>query len=353
MAGVTPAARVGAVRRLLSAEVLAPADIVDRGVTVRDVSRANEVLLVRIDGGRGVALKSLPPDRCAAEMAVHDLAALRPGLRAVVPSLLAADRDAGWIARDLVVPGTTLTAAHRSAHGYPLAFARAVGRAIGAVHCACSDDPPVPPAPLPWALFALESTGPGSFAWDEAPLRAVLEAVADIDRHRAAFASARASWTAECLMHGDMKWDNCLVADSGAPQTEVRIIDWELAGHGDPAWGVAGIVQEYLGFAALAGLDVAGVRRTNAVELAAVGPLRLALRAFFGAYISTAMPSDVSTLAERAVRFAGVRLVQTSLEHASAGGAPTAAASALLELALAMLEEPDDVAERLRLTSDP
>lgn len=350
---VDGAARALAVHRLLSAGVLTGEDLVDRGVTVRDSSRANQVLLVQVDaGGSGVAVKTLAPERLAGELAVHELVAARSELAAVVPRLLAADPEAGWLAIELVVPGTTLTSAHRSSLGYPLALGQAAGRALGIVHRATRDLPTWPAPSLPWPFFALEPDGLGAFAWEEPPLRALLDRVADLTGRRAALAVARSTWRPECLVHGDLKWDNLLLVDGGGTQPEVALVDWELAGFGDPAWDIAGIVQEYVSFASLTGLDLAARRQASAVEIAAVGPLAAALRAFFTAYATAACPDDVGGLAHRAVRFAGVRLLQTSLEHASAGGPQTRSGPALLDLALAMIEEPVDLAGLLQLTAD-
>lgn len=344
-------ARAAAVSRLLAARVLTPAEIVDRGVTVHDASRANEVLLVQVEGGGGVAVKTLPAHRCAGELWIHELAAVRPALRRVLPALLAADPAAGWLVLELVTPGDTLTTAHRSAIGYPAGLARAVGRALGTVHRYTSDLGAGSPSHLPWSLFALEPSGPAAFAWEEAPLRSVLEGIDDLERHRRGFAAARSAWQPGCVVHGDFKWDNCLLAAPDGDEATVRIIDWESAGVGDPAWDVAGILQEYLGFVGLLGLEVAGDQRARALEVAAIVPLTDAVRTFFAAYARAAALADAPALAERAVRLAGVRLVQTSLEHASSSGERTPAAAALLDLALAMLEDPGALAVRLRLAA--
>jgi hypothetical protein len=58
--------------------------------------------------------------------------------------------------------------------------------------------------------------------------------------------------------------------------------------------------------------------------------------------------ADRAPLARRAVAFAGARLVQTGLEHASAAGHAEAAAP-LLRLALVLLERSGEAAAALRL----
>ena len=169
-------------------------------------------------------------------------------------------------------------------------------------------------------------------------LRAVLEAVPEPVRLADALARARASWRASCLVHGDLKWDNCLLA--GEPHApRVAVVDWEGAATGDPAWDLAGIVQQYLGHAELQGLEVGGARPLAALRLAGASELGAALAAFMDAYAGAA-GADRATLAARSVAFAGARLVQTSLEHAGSGD--HAAAAPLLRLALVLLERADE-----------
>ena len=59
----------------------------------------------------------------------------------------------------------------------------------------------------------------------------------------------RDRWHQETLIHSDIKSDNILVwrskQDTG---TEIRIVDWEMVQRGDPAWDVAGALQDYIAF---------------------------------------------------------------------------------------------------------
>ncbi|HEV2814718.1 MAG TPA: phosphotransferase, partial [Solirubrobacteraceae bacterium] len=236
--------------------------------------------------------------------------------------------------------------------GYPLDLAAAAGRAVGEAHRSTRDLAGEAPAALPWALFALDRDGPAAFAWSEAPLRAVLEGLAEPERFVAALEAARAAWRPECLVHGDLKWDNCLVADGDGGAPTVLVVDWESAGVGDPAWDVAGIVQEYLGYAALMGLEVSRARFATAMEIGGIAPLVDALRAFFDAYAGAAavpVRAERDALAVRAVRLAGARLVQTGLEHASRDGERNDASASLAALAPAMLSEPEALASHLGL----
>ena len=337
------ASRRGALALLLDEGLVEPAGIVDEGIRVRDASRANAVVLVDGPGEGGIALKLAAPERIETEEAVHRLAATRPRLAAVLPARLGGDAGAGWLARSLV-PGRTLLSVHRRGAGFPVAPARALGAAVGGWH-ADTADVALGDGEPPWALSALDRHGAAAFAWRDEVLRPVLDAVPEPERLAAALLRARAQWRPSCLVHGDLKWDNCLLAGE-APELRVYVVDWEGAATGDPAWDLAGVVQEYLGSAELQGLEVGGARPLVALGAAGQTELGAALGALMSAYAEAA-GVEPEPLAVRTVTFAGARLVQTSLEHARSVG--PAATGPLLRLALVLLERAEDAAAALRL----
>jgi thiamine kinase-like enzyme len=51
-----------------------------------------------------------------------------------------------------------------------------------------------------------------------------------------------AQWERYSLIHGDIKWMNFIVTEN---ESEVKLIDWEIADLGDPLWDVAGAIQSY------------------------------------------------------------------------------------------------------------
>jgi aminoglycoside phosphotransferase (APT) family kinase protein len=131
----------------------------------------------------------------------------------------------------------------------------------------------------------------------------------------------RQQWQAQTLIHGDMKWPNCLV--SAAPATQApRFIDWELAGWGDPLWDAAGILQEYL--ALWSGWE-------KPVE--EIAP---AMGAFWESY-----EAGESKDRQRAVGYAAARLIQTAFEQLQRQESMTAPAIRILQAALNILTAPD------------
>ena len=61
----------------------------------------------------------------------------------------------------------------------------------------------------------------------------------------------RKQWRSVTVIHNDIKSDNILVrvgAEPGTDGVEVRIVDWELVQFGDPAWDLAGSLQDLVIF---------------------------------------------------------------------------------------------------------
>ncbi|SRR5579871_589274 len=143
----------------------------------------------------------------------------------------------------------------------------------------------------------------------------------------------RASWQSDTLVHGDMKWDNCLVAENGTP----KFIDWEMCGWGDPLWDAAGILQEYLSVW-VQGHRPAPSRRTPPLDspAAEVAPR---MRDFWESY------KEPAESLPRAVKLAAARLVQTAWESQQRSESMTAKSVRLLQASVNMLASPEAAVE--------
>ncbi len=158
----------------------------------------------------------------------------------------------------------------------------------------------------PFALDLVERT-PVALGTLGPAARQVAEALLADVAVGAALRSVAAEWTPACLVHGDLKWDNCLLeGPPGAPHG-VRVIDWELAAFGDPAWDAGCAVGE---------LHVAGALHGAAPP----GAIGAAVGATLQAYATAWRPPDAATLC-RIGRAAAARAGQAAIEHAEAGPA--------------------------------
>ena len=225
-------------------------------------------------------------------------------LAACVPRLHGHDRRRGILILEWIAGGEDLLALHRRRARCSPVLAAALGRALATVHRVTPDGE------------ALRDDAPWVLALHRPPLEALrylsagsIELVTRLQadpRLGAAFDALREDWRTEALVHRDVKWANCIahapVAGPGARPTQIKLVDWEMAGWGDPAFDVGSAFSDF----ALFELDGA-----------AAGAVRPAAAAFWRAYVRTrrldARAAD--RLLELSSRYAGARLVQTAYEH--------------------------------------
>lgn len=153
-----------------------------------------------------------------------------------------------------------------------------------------------------------------------------------------------------CLIHNDLKWDNILVhpKEGETEPTDVKIIDWEMAGIGDPCWDVGTVLSEFVAFWATS-IPVVGGEPYEGLAKYPIEDMQPAIRAFWESYAET-MEFDRVTARERlikSVRFAGARLIQTAYERTQTMTHLTPHIYLLLQLSLNIMEGPEDAAEGL------
>ena len=168
----------------------------------------------------------------------------------------------------------------------------------------------------------------------------ILDALFDLTRQ----------WHASTFFHNDLKWDNILVhpREGEAEPTQVKIIDWEMVGIGDPCWDIGTMLSEFVAFWALSipvvdGEPYAGLAKYPIKEM------QPAIRAFWESY-AEAMEFNRATARERlikSVRFAGARLIQTAYERTQTMTHLTPHIYLLLQLSLNIMEGPEDAAKGL------
>ena len=162
-----------------------------------------------------------------------------------------------------------------------------------------------------------------------------------------------ASWTPTAAIHGDVRWDNCLVLPGGdhSDWPHLQVIDWEVAGPGEPARDIGAFFGEYLS-AWLRSIPIADIDEPGQLLAHAGVPLRRmrpALRAFWDAYGSWCCCSarELDWTLRRAMRFAGAAILVAASEEAQIlDGLP---ASALLAMAVSqnILERPEEATAQL------
>jgi aminoglycoside phosphotransferase (APT) family kinase protein len=225
-------------------------------------------------------------------------------------------------------------------HGLTPDVRERIVRATGA-----PDDPP-------WVFFLTEPDHVLSVHSSLATLE-LLRIVQQSDELAGAFERLRRQWRNTAFIHGDLKWDNCLVpprANSrSAPQ--LKIVDWELARSGDPCWDLAAVFSGHL-TAWLESIPISGDDPPDRFLAHARFPLESmhpALRTFWRVYCERMELSGANAGESlvRATAFAGVRLVQTAFEHAQADPELGTTAVFLLQLCANIAARPVEAAVQL------
>jgi hypothetical protein len=158
------------------------------------------------------------------------------------------------------------------------------------------------------------------------------------------------TWRPSALIHRDVKWDNVLL-DSVTTRRKLTIVDWELAGIGDPAWDVGSVMADYLSVW-LSSIPMGAGRGIDAYVEHAVVPLHSiqpAIRTFWHGYRRTRHLDDHQQLAAllAAVQSAAVRLLQTAFEHTQGRRELDGRVVASVQLSNNILREPSLAARQL------
>ncbi|SDH91820.1 Phosphotransferase enzyme family protein [Sinosporangium album] len=235
-----------AVRLLLDRGLMSPADVHRYGMSARDVSESNGVVLVELGNGRGFAVKDTGAPRDggqgdpAREVALYRAAGGVPGATRVLPRLELYDEDAELLVLEGVISARRLDRLAAPHDPLDPRLAAAFGRTLGVWHRVAAGLPPLRPA-HPW-LFDIDGPDRLPVLDNDEKLRSLTADILGDPAHLAAKAAVEAAWTPDTAVHGDVRFGNVLIRSSG----EALLIDWESAGAGDSRWDVAAGLQEYL-----------------------------------------------------------------------------------------------------------
>jgi len=245
--------RRDAVHHLLRLGLIAPAEVLDAGLSATEYVGRNRLVQVEVDGGRGFVVKEPQrlgtPDAATMwiEGAIYWMSAHEPSFAELarwMPAYHHYDERNALLTTELIAPATSLYSVLHAEAARP-ATLRELGEAFAVLHGPVS-------AALHERARKLFRTGPAwaltlgtpqqVYAAANDAGRAVVQRVLEHPGAPAALALARDAWRDVHLIHGDMKSANVLVRPDGS----VRLIDWEIAAIGDGLWDLAGIAHSLL-----------------------------------------------------------------------------------------------------------
>jgi aminoglycoside phosphotransferase (APT) family kinase protein len=338
-----------AVTYLLDRGLLTPQALLDDDLIVRDASSRNRNFRVETRTGPSYLLKQAVGQESlltvANEAAAYErLAVDGNGLAEFVPRSFGFDAENGLLVLELVKDAADLRTHHSAEGRFSAGPAAAVGRALGLLHRATRF--PAEAAPDEAAsILGLHRPDSNIFRDVSAASLSLIRIVQQAPGFSAALDRVRAGWRKEALIHGDVKWDNLLVVAEGTDAERVKLVDWEGAMAGDPAWDIGSALSHYLSFWIFS-IPVTGeLPPERFPELAAypLDAMKPAVRACWTAYADVVPDASL----QRAIELAAVRLVQTAYEVSQLQQQLLSPVVLHLQLAHNVLDRPLDAAERL------
>jgi hypothetical protein len=328
------------------------ADLVDGELRIEQVSRRNAVFTVAVDGTSGYVLKCGAGRSRAStihqERAVYDWLSTHaePELRRHLVRAIAYDAQEDTLALELVDDAVSLVEQVVATRRCSIRVATGLGQALASLHriAACDEANSGIPARLPW-VFVIHRPGINTFRDVSAANRILIRTAQSTPALGDALDRLHTRWTTCCLIHNDLRWENILIPGScrRQPGTAFKIVDWDVAGWGDPAWDVGTVFGAYLALW-LSSIPFTGQEiPSKLVEharypLAAMQP---AMRAFWASYAgrSAIGEAQATKFLDRATCYAAARLVQLTFERLQYADRLSPSAMLTLQVSLNMLQQ--------------
>jgi aminoglycoside phosphotransferase (APT) family kinase protein len=329
-------------------------------LVVRDVSRRNRSFKIVGDPTARFFLKQ-PRDRDSADLVttearvyqwletLPEVTALQPFL----PRLRCFDADACTLVLDLVEDSCSVSDLLWRRRRLPAQVGGELGRALGTLHRVTSAalDLPAPAPDIGPAARYLQLHRPNlqTFIQSSAGTVQLVRTIQASSELTRLLNDLDRDWRPDAVIHADLRWDNCrIVEGNAAGAMSLTIVDWETAGVGDSCWDVGTFFGECLA----AWLLSAPVTRDSPPEtflaLARLSLTRMhpAIRQFWRCYArARAVEGPVrQEFFERAMRYAGARLLQHAFEEVQHETRMSATVVYLLQLGLNVLQRPLDAA---------
>ncbi len=352
-----------AIALLAGRGLLDHAEIIDGELRIVDASRRNRNLHVLRRRGPSYMIKYGADGQrrrsVAGEAAVHEhLGSMRRGaLTRLLPRLVAYIPKEHVLVTELVRDGESLERHHAGRGRFSRRHARRLGESLAELHLATGLRPEAGrlrrfQRGLPWGLGLHRPFVSISGAISNGGMLAI-RMIQSVEGYSALLDSAAAQWTPTCLIHGDMRFDNCVVTRAGASRhdAELKLVDWELARWGDPCWDAGAVLGGYLASWLLSS-PISGETPPEAVSHLGrfkFADMQRAAGAFWGAYCERMGPSSDISL-RRAMQFAAVHMLESMIEELQPSAVLTGRAVCLADLAHNVLAEPDEAADHFLVT---
>ena len=350
---------------LMQSGLIGASTVIEGDLTIKPVTRRNRNLAVSRRDGPGYLLKQ-PEDAVAARTLQREAGFYRlcqretatAALLAHMPTYMFFDEKRSVLGIELIEPVQSLWGYYGGfpPEELPVLPAAGLGTCLGHLHRAFRsrlDEPALEwlGGDPPWIMQVHEPSLDFlvSMTAGNHKLMQIIQSQPGLS---ARLDRLRPLWRRETVIHGDVKSDNILIS-SPAPPGEgepsdrgdtMRLVDWELVQAGDPAWDIAGMLQDVVMLWVMS-MPAAGDDIASRVEKARfpLDMLRPAIRKFWDCYREAAALSAAETgpLFLRAAQYSAARLVQSAFEMGTGytHGLPQPAVL-LLQIGQHLLDDP-------------
>jgi hypothetical protein len=146
----------------------------------------------------------------------------------------------------------------------------------------------------------------------------------------------------DSLIHGDMKWENCILLPNQPKGSRLRVVDWELSDIGDGAWDLASLLKEYIMFWIMSLRHLSTGAGFQLPKEIAPDHMHSSIQAFWESYRTARgfAPDAAQKYLDRAIKFCAARLIIAIIEYLSGTIQMTQQAFAVLQVSWHMLQDP-------------
>lgn len=352
---------------LLDQGLLTLESVVDGDLMVADATRRNRNFKIIRRTQQGYFVKQIQiwdPQTVAAlgaEATCYRLARSAPefaALAVLAPRDFLYDTQRHVLVTELLPDGETLTDHHRRLNAFPPETARLLGAQFGRLH-----REPMPSLngrpeaaafrrQPPWILSAHQH-GSNLFSAMSGANAQLLQIVQSYPDFQRTLDELRGEWRADRLMHGDVKWDNCVVylEANGNGALAHKVVDWELADVGDASWDIGALLQAYISFWVMS-MRMSGDKLPAQFADTALYPIEAmqpSVRALWHAYVEARglERAAAQTFLVRSMKYGAARMIQTAYESMQYSPQILPNALCLLQVSFNILKEPKDAVTHL------
>jgi hypothetical protein len=309
---------------LLLHELMKTESIVYNDFKVIDVSKRNRNLKVMRKNGLSYLLKQPNPNRydrakIRKEARIYTLAWKNSKFKSfsrILPHMLKFDARLNILITELITNGIQLDkyVYDTSTLEFPNNLALLLGKAIAIYHKTFSRPEHANmvlflPRGFP-SFFYLCHPGPRVFSRLSLANLQLLKVIQKQSDFLKLFNSLESTWRIETVIHGDIRWDNIMILHSpNNESTKIKLIDWEFARLGDPAWDIGSVFHDFITF----WLYSLHVRRKEQNPLQRI---QSNIRAFWQSYSRACRINDAeyNDFLFRSTRYCAIRLLQRVYE---------------------------------------